>query len=230
MNKNKGIIIVLDGIDSCGKATQSKLLFDRLPKYGCPVKKISFPNYNERSSELVKLYLEGKISNDYNKVNPYAASLTYALDRHISYKTKWKKYYDEGHIIIADRYTTSNMIHQTIKLKNNEKMNFIEWLKNIEYNLLELPKPDLIFFLDMNPLNSIKLMKNRKNKFTNKKEKDIHEKNKLFLTTSYKNALWLCDVLNWIKISCENNNNIKKQLNINNEIYKHIITFLSNNY
>ena len=108
----KGKLYVIEGLDGSGKATQSQLLYESFARKGLPVRKVSFPNYESDSSALVRMYLRGDFGRDPSDVNAYAASSFYAADRFAGYKADWGPFYEEGGIIIADRYTTSNAIHQ----------------------------------------------------------------------------------------------------------------------
>lgn len=146
----KGTLIVLEGIDGSGKETQSALLEKKLRQEKREVMHVSFPDYDSPSSSLVKMYLKGDFGRDPSDVNPYAASLFYAVDRFASYRMKWKSFYEKGGIIIADRYTTSNMVHQMTKYEDAEKREeFLSWLEKTEYEELELPRPDLVILLDI---------------------------------------------------------------------------------
>lgn len=224
----KGKLIVIEsGSDASGKATQSKLLFDRLKKENYNIRKIEFPNYKSESSALVKMYLNGDFGKDPEDVNPYVASTFYAVDRFASYKTEWKKFYEDGGIIIADRYTTSNMVHQASKINNMiEKDKFLEWLRDFEYKLYALPEPDCVIFLDMPTEYSKTLMEERKNKFTGADEKDIHEKNYNYLVESYNNALYVADKYNWNKINCVAMGKIKTVEEIHGKIYSIIKNYI----
>lgn len=202
-------IIVIDGLDGSGKATQSNILKQNLIKDGFSVKQISFPNYESRSSELVKFYLEGKISKNPNEVNPYAAACFYACDRYINYKTDWINDINNKTIIIADRYVSSNAIHQMVKLEKNEWLNFLNWLFDFEYKKLGLPKEDYLIYLDMDPNISKHLLNNR---YKNSGEKDIHELNVDYLMNCRKAAKFAAQLNNWDIIKCFDDNN---PLNIN---------------
>ncbi len=190
-----GKLIVIEGSDASGKATQSELLYDKLKEKGYKVKKVSFPNYQSDSSALVRMYLNGDFGENPGDVNPYAASTFYAVDRYASYKMDWKDFYLGGGIVIADRYTTSNMIHQAAKFQNlAEKDGFLQWLWELEFLLYELPVPDMVFFLDIPSEHSKILMKGRK--------KDIHETDLDYLEQSYQNALHVAEKYDWEKIEC----------------------------
>lgn len=213
-----GILIAIDGVDASGKQTQSELVFKKLKERGHRVRLVSFPSYNSDSSSLVKMYLNGDFGDKPEDVNAYAASTFFAADRFASFRSDWKKDYDSGVIIIADRYVQSNMIHQASKLAADEKNKFIEWLYDLEYNIYGLPKPDVTIFLDMPPEAGIKLMAERANKFDKSMQKDIHERNSSYLFDSYNNAVEISDRFGWHRISCVNNSAVRSVEDINNEI------------
>ena len=135
------LIIIESGSDSSGKATQSKKLYEKLKLNGYNVRKIEYPNYKSDSSALVKMYLNGDFGKNPEDVDPYVASTFYAVDRYASFKTEWEKFYVEGGIVIADRFTTSNMVHQAAKLEGEDKNKFLDWLWNLEFNMYKLPTP-----------------------------------------------------------------------------------------
>lgn len=223
MSLLKGKVIVIEGCDGSGKATQTNKLYERLSIEGYKVKKVEYPNYNSDSSALVKMYLKGEFGSDPEDVNPYVASTFYAVDRFASYKTDWKKFYDDGGIIIADRYTTANMVHQASKITNlEEKSDFLNWLWEFEFKIFGLPLPDCVFFLDMPPEYSRKLMEERANKITGDKDKDIHEKDYDYLVHSYNNSCEISEKYNWYTIRCVIDENIKSIEDIHDEIYKEI--------
>lgn len=219
-----GKLIIIDGTDGSGKATQSEKLYKRLKDDGYKVKKVEFPNYNSQSSSLIKMYLNGEFGDKPEDVNCFVASTFYAVDRFASFKTEWEKFYNEGGIIIADRYTTSNMVHQAAKITNmDEKNYFLDWIYDLEYNKFKLPMPDMVLFLDMPPEYSLKLMEDRKNKFTGDFDKDIHEKNKEYLINSYKNALYCAERYGWTKVDCVRNKKIRGIDDIHSDIYDIVI-------
>ena len=158
---SKGKLIVLEGLDGSGKATQAKLLEAHLKEQGFSVREITFPNYESDSSALVKMYLAGQFGQHPDDVNAYAASSFYAVDRYASYKTSWGSYYEQGGVIIADRYTTSNAVHQCSKLPPEEWEQFLHWLFDYEFHLLGLPAPDCVIYLQVDPAVSQKLMTQR---------------------------------------------------------------------
>lgn len=216
-------LIVLEGVDASGKATQTKLLYERLILEGKKVEKITFPVYESKSSEPVKMYLSGELGNDANKINPYAASALFAVDRFCSYKTTWGKFLEDGGIVIADRYVTSNFIHQASKIESlDEKEAFLTYQSDFEYEKLGLPKPDMVLFLDVPPEVSLALIKERENKFTHSDEHDIHESDPTYLTKSYDNAKYVADKFNFETIKCTRCKKLKSIEAIHEMIYEKV--------
>ena len=171
-----GKLIVIEGTDSSGKETQTKKLYERLANEVEKVRKISFPNYESPACEPVKMYLAGAFGDNALNINPYPVSTMFAIDRYASYKMDWESFYNAGGIIVTDRYTTSNMVHQASKIENiDEKSKYLGWLEDLEYNKMGIPKPDLVIFLNMPTEMAVKLMEARKNKITGEEKKDIHE-------------------------------------------------------
>ncbi|AVQ46681.1 TPA: dTMP kinase [Clostridium sporogenes] len=223
----RGRLIVIEGSDGSGKATQTKKLYDKLVKQNKKVKKVEFPNYKSESSALIKMYLSGEFGKNPDSVNPYASSTFYAVDRFASYKKDWEEFYLKGGIIIADRYTTSNMIHQAAKIKEVQaKDKFLNWLWDFEFEKFNLPVPDCVIFLDMPPKCSKSLMETRNNKFTGEKEKDIHENNYEYLLESYNNSKYISEKYGWNRIECTNEDKIKTIDQINDDIIKVITKYI----
>ena len=219
-----GKLFVIDGTDGCGKQTQLKKLQERLEKEGVDYKTVSFPNYDSPSSSLVKMYLAGEFGEDPNSISPYISSTFYAADRYATFQKGYKEYYNNGGIILADRYTTANMIHQAGKIKDEkEREKFMSWLFDLEFNIYDLPEPTQVFFLNMPIEVSQKLMKNRENKFSNEKEKDIHERNPEYLRESFEAARSLVDKYNWNEIHCVDKNN---ELRTIDEIHEEIFNIV----
>ena len=216
-----GKLFVIDGTDGSGKQTQSSLLKERLQKDGIDFKSVSFPNYDSPTSTLVKMYLEGDFGENQKDVSPYIASTFYAADRYATYKKDFEEYYNNGGIIIADRYTTSNMIHQAGIIKDKqEREKFLKWLWDFEFNLYGLPIPTEVIFLNMPPDYTEKLIQDRENKITHEKQKDIIEKNKQNTIDAYNNALELVKKYNWYEIKCVKDEKIRTIEDINDEIYE----------
>lgn len=224
-----GKLFVIDGTDGCGKQTQTMRLQERLKQEKIDFRTVSFPNYNSPSSALVKMYLSGEFGENANLINPYVASTFFAVDRYATFQKEYRQYYENGGIIIADRYTTSNMIHQASKIQDdNEREKFIEWLWDLEFNLYKLPKPTEVIFLNMPIDRTIELMENRENKITNEKEKDIHEKDKEYLINSYNSACKLASKYKWYEIKCVRNNKVRTIDDIHEEIFLEIKKHIKN--
>ena len=158
---SNGKLIAIEGLDGSGKATQAKLLAGYLAAQGLVVREVSFPDYGSDSSALVKMYLAGQFGPHPDDVNAYAASSFYAVDRYASYKKDWGSFYENGGIVIADRYTTSNAVHQCSKLPPEQWESFLGWLFDFEFHLLGLPTPDEVIYLQVDPAVSQKLMTQR---------------------------------------------------------------------
>lgn len=197
---SKGILIAVDGLDGSGKETQSKLLCAYLDKLGIKNRLISFPTYKEDSSALIKMYLRGDFGEDPQAVNPFAASSFYAMDRYCSYMLDWKKDYQEGCVIIANRYTTANLVHQMSKLPEDEWDRFGKWLFDYEFSLLGLPAPAGVIYLCLPPTASSALVQKRCD--NTGAVKDIHENNAKHLEDSYKAALCASDRYGWNRVDC----------------------------
>lgn len=218
-----GKLFVIDGTDASGKQTQLSKLKERLDKEGIEYKSVSFPNYDSESSSLVKIYLNGELSEDPKEISPYIASTFYAADRYITFKKEYEEYYKNGGIILADRYTTSNMVHQAGKIKDDkEREKFLNWLWDFEFNLYGLPVPTEIFFLNMPTEYAIKLMENRKNKITKEEKKDIHERSPEHLKDAYEEACKLSKKYNWKEIKCVKDGKIRSIEDIHEEIYQEL--------
>lgn len=211
-----GRLIVIEGLDGSGKATQTGMLCDELTGKDFPVKHISFPDYDEPSSALVKMYLGGEFGKSPNDVNAYAASSFYAVDRYASYAKIWKNDYLSGSVIVADRYTTSNIVYQLSKLPQKEWDGFIDWVQDFEYKKLGLPKPDITVFLDMPPQVSQRLLNERYHGDVNKK--DIHESNVRFLTECRECAAYAAKKLGWCVINCADGDHPKTIQQIHSEL------------
>lgn len=218
-----GILIAVDGVDASGKQTQTELLYKRLSEMGKKVRLLSFPAYNSASSSLLKMYLNGDFGDKPEDTSAYAASSFFAADRFATYKTDWGKDYNDGTIIIADRYVSSNMIHQASKLTDKaEKDKFLAWLDDFEYNIYGLPRPNLTVFLDMPVKWRIKLLSERNNKITGGEEKDIHESNEEYLRESYDNAVYAAEKFGWERIVCADGNGVRTIEDIHREIYEKV--------
>ena len=195
-----GKLIVIEGLDGSGKSTQLELLPQNLLKQGIESKTVSFPDYDSDSSALVKMYLGGRFGNRPDDVNAYAASLFYAVDRFASYKTTWGDYYNQNGVIVSGRYTTSNAVHQTSKMPENEWKDFLDWLYDLEYNKVGIPKPDKVIFLDMPIEVSQKLLSGRYK--GDEAKKDIHESDTAYLENCRKAAMFTARYSGWTIFPC----------------------------
>ncbi len=215
-----GILIAIDGVDASGKQTQTELLEKRLREMGMKIKKVSFPTYDNPSSTLVKMYLGGEFGKNPSDVNAYATSTFFAADRFVTYRTDWGKDYNDGTVIIADRYVSSNLIHQASKIDDEkEKDAFLMWLDDYEHNIYGLPRPDVTIFLDMPPEYGAILMKNRANKATGDEKKDIHESDFSYLQKSYDNAVFVAEKFRWKRIPCVKDGKIRSIEEIHEDIF-----------
>ena len=214
-----GKLIVVDGLDGSGKTTQFEIIKGELMK-SHRIKAISFPDYDNPSSALVKMYLSGEIADDASEVNAYAASSFYAVDRYASYKMFWEENYRNGDIIFASRYVSSNAIHQMVKLPELEWDSYLDWLEGYEYGKLGLPKPDLVIFLDMPIEISQRLMSERYN--GDESRKDIHESDIAYLKACRKSALYASERLGWKIVECSCGGEPLKIEEITQKILQHL--------
>ena len=212
----RGKLYVIEGLDGSGKATQSELLYEALLDKGLPVRKVSFPNYESESSALVRMYLRGDFGMDPSDVNAYAASSFYAADRFAGYKSDWGKFYENGGVIIADRYTTSNAVHQCSKLPEEEWDGFLDWLFHYEYDLLGIPAPDAVIYLQVDPEVSQKLMTGRYE--GDESKKDIHEQNVDYQKSSAAAAAYCAGHLGWHTVRCAAGGRLRSVEEIGKEI------------
>ena len=212
-----GKLIVIEGTDGSGKSTQFKLLSQRLEQENHPFRKLVFPRYSEESSALIRMYLGGAFGTNPSDVNAYAASAFYAVDRYASYKQDWGAWYEEGGLIISDRYTTSNAVHQASKEPEDQQAAFLQWLYEFEYDNLGLPKPDLVIYLDVPTDFTEKMMRSREAE-TNTKA-DIHEKDLDYLATCRRTGRAAAAYYGWKTISCVENGQMRTIEDIHAEIY-----------
>lgn len=195
-----GKLIVIEGLDGSGKATQAALLAESLAAGDRPVRKITFPNYQSDSSALVRMYLAGQFGSHPDDVNAYAASAFYAVDRYAGFKADWGPFYAEGGILVADRYTTSNAVHQCSKLPRDQWPAYLDWLFTFEYQYLGIPAPDGVVYLQVDPAVSQKLMTGRYQ--GDESKKDIHEKDREYLARSRQAAEFCAARLGWRTVPC----------------------------
>ncbi len=196
----KGKMIVIEGTDGSGKATQSALLVQHLKQQGFPVREVSFPCYGQPSCALVEMYLQGEFGDKPDSVNCYAASTFYAVDRYASYKKDWGEFYENGGIVVANRYVTSNLVHQMTKLPCEEWNAFAHWLRDLEYVKFGIPQPDMVVYLSMPVDVSQKLMTGRY--AGDESKKDIHEKDLVYLAKCRKAAEYAAQLDGWHTLNC----------------------------
>lgn len=217
---SKGKLITIEAGDGSGKATQTKALYDRLLAEGYQVLKVEYPDYQSESSALVRMYLGGEFGQQAENVSAYGASAFFAVDRYASYLLKWRQAYESGWIILADRYTTSNMVHQAVKLKDSaEREKFLTWLWDFEFARLQLPVPDKVIYLDMPPEISDRLINSRAAKDSSRK-KDIHEKDTSYLHHCHRAYNEVAEKYGWVKISCAQQGNLRTVQDIHEDVYQ----------
>ena len=191
---SKGKLIVLEGLDGSGKATQAKLLAEHLAAQGVPVQKITFPDYASDSSALVKMYLAGQFGQHPDDVNAYAASSFYAVDR----------------------YASSNAVHQCSKLPQKQWEEYLHWLFDYEFRLLGLPAPDRVIYLQVDPAVSQRLMTQRYH--GDESKKDLHEKDTAYLARSRAAAEFCARHLGWDTVHCTSGDAMRSIEEIQQEV------------
>ena len=212
-----GKLIVFEGTDGSGKATQTKRLCEHLVSLGIPFRKIDFPRYGKPSAAMVQEYLDGNLGKNPGDVNAYAASMFYAMDRYASYKQDWGSFYENGGLVVADRYTTSNAVHQASKLPDSERDAYLKWLFHTEYELLGLPQPDLVVYLDM-PTEITERMMRQREKITGT-HADIHEQDEAYLKKCRENAKEVVRTCGWSVIDCAEGDFPKTPETIHEEVF-----------
>ena len=212
-----GKLIVFEGTDGSGKSTQFELLAKRLEAEQIGFQRLRFPQYEEPSSALIRMYLGGAFGDDPEAVNAYAASTFYAVDRYASYQRVWKDYYQGGGLVVSDRYTTSNAVHQGSKVPEGERAEFFRWLYDLEYDRMGLPRPDLVVRLDMPVELSEQLM--RKREQSTGTHADIHERDEDYLKKCRDVALHAAKYYGWRTVSCAKDGAIRGVEDIHEEVY-----------
>ena len=216
----KGKLIVFEGTDGSGKATQSRLLCDELTRRGISFRKLEFPRYKEESSALIRLYLGGAFGDKPGDVNAYAASVFYSVDRYASYKQDWGQWYEQGGLVLSDRYTTSNAVHQASKEPEENRAEFLRWLYEFEYDKLGLPRPDLTIYLDVPTEYTEKLMRSRE--AATGTQADIHEKDLAYLATCRQMGRAAAEYYGWTVIQCVRDGRMRTIEDIHQEICGHV--------
>ena len=219
-----GKLIVFEGTDGTGKSTQFALLTKRLQSENIPFRRLQFPQYLEPSSALIRMYLNGEFGENPNDVNAYAASTFYAVDRYASYQRVWKNDYASGGLILSDRYTTSNAVHQGGKLEGKAREEFFSWLYDLEFNRMGLPKPDLVLYLDMPTEITEKMMRQRE--AATGTHADIHEQDEAYLRACRENAKKVAERCSWQRIGCSKDGAMRTVEDIHEEIYRRVTELL----
>lgn len=219
-----GKLIVIEGTDGSGKSTQFQLLTQRLTKEDRSFKRLVFPRYSEPSSALIRMYLGGEFGSSPSDVSCYAASTFYAVDRYASYKQDWGQWYEQGGLVLADRYTTSNAVHQASKVQGDDQARFLQWLYEFEYDRLGLPQPDLIIYLDM-PTDFTERLMRRREQDTNTKA-DIHEQDTAYLAACRRTGRAAAAFYGWTVVECVRDGVMRSIEDIHKEIYAHVTKLL----
>ena len=215
-----GKLIVIEGTDGSGKSTQFRLLTQRLNQEGHVYQTLKFPQYSEPSSALIRMYLGGEFGSNPSDVNAYAASAFYAVDRYASYKKVWGQWYESGGLVVCDRYTTSNAVHQASKEPEHLRSEFLGWLYDFEYKNLGLPRPDLTLYLDV-PTDFTEQMMRRREADTNTAA-DIHEKDTDYLSLCRRTGRDAAAYYGWTVIECIRGSKMRSIEDIHEEIYRHV--------
>lgn len=219
-----GKLIVIEGTDGSGKSTQFRLLTDRLEAEQVKFQKLVFPQYSEPSSALIRMYLGGEFGSKPEDVNAYAASAFYSVDRYASYRKVWGKWYENGGLVVSDRYTTSNAVHQTSKEPEDKREDFLNWLYDFEYGKLGLPRPDLVIYLDVPTDFTEKMLRHRETE-TNT-HADIHEQDTQYLATCRRMGQAAAAHYGWTVIPCVRDGVMRSMEDIHEEIYRHVAACL----
>lgn len=220
----KGRLIVIEGTDGSGKSTQFARLCQRAEAAGIPFQRLVFPQYQEESSALVRMYLGGEFGKHPEDVNAYAASSFYAVDRYASWKKVWQRWYERGGLVLTDRYTTSNAVHQGAKLSEAEQPAFFDWLYDLEYVKLGLPRPDLVIYLDVDLETSLARVRHRQEKTG--KDGDIHEKDAAYLAKCIATGSRAADHYGWKRVDFKKNGQIRELDEKHEEIFADVMAAL----
>ena len=219
-----GKLIVIEGTDGSGKTTQFTLLSKRLQARGVDFRTMDFPQYSEPSSALIRMYLGGEFGKSPSDVNAYAASAFYSVDRYASYRKVWGKWYEAGGLVVSDRYTTSNAVHQASKEPEDKREDFLNWLYDFEYDKLGLPRPDLVIYLDVPTDFTEKMLRHRENETHT--HADIHEQDMQYLATCRRMGRAAAEHYGWTVIRCVRDGAMRSMEDIHEEIYRHVAACL----
>ena len=219
-----GKLIVIEGTDGSGKSTQFSRMKERLVSDGISFRNIVFPRYKEESSALIRMYLGGQFGSNPSDVNAYAASAFYAVDRYASYKKVWGQWYEEGGLVLSDRYATSNAVHQASKEPEENRAAYLKWLYEFEYEKLGLPAPDLVIYLDVPTDFTEKMMRSRE--AATNTQADIHEQDLEYLATCRRTGKAAAAFYGWTVINCVEEGRMRSIEDIHEEIYRHVAACL----
>lgn len=220
-----GRLIVFEGTDGSGKSTQFRRFCQAAEDRGLTYQKLVFPQYSEPSSALIRMYLGGEFGSHPQDVNPYAASAFYAVDRYASLKRVWGRFYEEGGLILTDRYSTSNAVHQAVKCSPAERPAFLRWLDEFEHDRLGLPRPDLVLYLDMPTQQAVQLLRSRE--AATHTQADIHELDTGYLAACRDCALEAARVLGWQVIPCMEGDRLRSIEEIHQDILDRALPVLT---
>lgn len=223
-----GRLIVFEGTDGSGKSTQARLMAQRLEREGVRYRVIDFPRYGSPFAEPARLYLQGALGDKPGDVGAYPASVLYAVDRYASYKEDWGGAYEAGELILANRYTTSNAVHQASKLPDGERKPYLEWLYDLEYGKLALPKPDLVIYLDLPNQLSEQMMRRRE--AATGTAADIHERDDAYLRRCRDNAREVAVLSGWRVIDCARDGAVRTPEDIHEEAWALVSRLLDGGY
>ena len=215
-----GKLIVFEGIDGSGKSTQFEMMCERLLSENRKFKRLVFPRYNEPSSALIKMYLSGDFGSNPDSVNAYAASSFYAVDRYASFVQDWREYYRNGGLILTDRYTTSNALHQGAKVPTDQREHFFKWLYDYEFNLIGLPEPDLVIYMYLEVEAAATRLRRRETETAT--NADIHENDMVYLGNSVESGKQAAELFGWHRVNCVINGTEREKEDIHDEIYKKV--------
>lgn len=214
----KGKLIVLEGTDGTGKTTQTRIMARRLEREGAAFRIVDFPRYGSPFAAPVERYLQGDLGKKPGDVSAYAASTLYAVDRYASYKEDWGKAYEAGTLILSNRYTTSNAVHQAPKLPREERWGYLDWLFDLEYHRLALPEPDLVIYLDLPAEISAEMLQKRRE--ATHTRADIHERDGAYLRSCREAAREIVNRLGWRRVDCAKNGTVRSPEDIHEELWE----------
>lgn len=216
----KGKLIVLEGTDGAGKATQARLMAQHLERAGVSFRQVNFPRYGSPFAAPVERYLQGDLGKKPGDVSAYAASTLYAVDRYASYRQDWQGDYEGGKLILADRYTTSNAVHQAPKLPEGERWDYLDWLFDLEYRRLGLPEPDLVIYLDLPTELSLRMLRQRQE--ASHTRADIHEKDGAYLRACRESAREVARRLGWRLVDCARDGAVRTVEDIHEQLWEFV--------